>query len=178
MKKPAGIFGFVYPILMIVSIIILFLKKINGDITQREFSLSMVIIAVLLILGGPGVIVPDRNGNALIYKARYQLVRLGDKISWFFQSRSNTRWANKVKQKRQKILAVIAQDGPLTMDAIIGKTNLPKQFVEDEVSQIIWYRWIEEVLSLNKNEIKKYVVTERGERQLANPGSTDHEEID
>lgn len=178
MKKVQDIFGFAYPLILVISIIILFLKYINGEVSQKEFSVSMVVISALLILGGPGVILPDRNGNALIYKVKSQLGRLGDKIQIAWDSSSAIRYGNDVKKKRQRILSTVAQDGPVTMDSIIAKTGLPEQFVKDEVSQIIWYRWIEETLSLNKEGTKQYSVTERGMRQLANPGSTDHEEID
>lgn len=102
---------------------------------------------------------------------------LKTKIRIFFDSWYATRFGKRQKKIRQSILAKIDRSGPVTEEELNKITRFSSEEISMKLSDLIWCRWAEKSISLEKDSVIHYVITDKGKRQLANPGSTDHEPI-
>lgn len=102
---------------------------------------------------------------------------LKDKIRFFLDTWYAIRYGRKQKKIRQAILSAINQHGPVTETELKKITKFPAEEVAMKISDIVWCKWAEPNVTLQKDSVVSYVVTDKGKRQLANPGSTDHEEL-
>lgn len=107
----------------------------------------------------------------------YQVPILKDKIRRLLDSWYAIRFGKRQKKIRQAILLAIDRNGPVTEDTLKEITKFPAEEVSMKLSDLIWCRWAEKSVTLNKESAIHYVITDKGKRQLANPGSTDHEEL-
>lgn len=99
----------------------------------------------------------------------------GDKLRLARDSAYATKFGKREKAKRQKILQAIDDNERITAEALIKVTNLQTEDIETHIADMIWYRWIKALPFPAPDGSKQYVSTDRGKRQLANPGSVDHE---
>lgn len=102
---------------------------------------------------------------------------LKDKIRFFLDTWYAIRYGRKQKKIRQAILSAIDQHGPVTEAELKKITKFPAEEVAMKISDIVWCKWAESNVTLEKDSVASYVITDKGKRQLANPGSTDHEEL-
>lgn len=177
MRKFWDIFGFVYPVVIAIITIILFVAWFNGAVSQSFLNWGVIALAFLLFLGKEGVIKSDRNGNALIYTIQYQFTRLKDKLWIANASREASQYGKKVKKERQQILSEINDNGPVSFEFLNIEKGFPAENLTEQLKTLTFYKWAEESGSPVNSSVTHYVITERGKRQLANPGSTDHEPL-
>lgn len=81
------------------------------------------------------------------------------------------------KKNLRKITAELHNNGEKSFKEIQSKFRFPEKDLQGYLSDLVWRKWAETIPSLDKDTSTIYRITDRGSRDLANPGSTDHEEL-
>lgn len=151
-----------------------FLLLVKGFVSPTVFTLGLGAAWFALFLARDGVIIPDRNGNALIFTVRSKVRDLSDSVRWWHDQRQNTRKGRVYKKRLRQIVASLSAHGDSTVGTLSAHLDASPSEIAEMVRDLLARGWISESLPAERGA-PTYVATERGLRDLANPGSTDHE---
>lgn len=152
-----------------------FYLLVDGHVSPTAFIVGLGAVWLVLFLCKDGIIIPDRTGDALVYRALAWVRDRRDDVRWGHVQSQNIRHGKRYKQDLRRVVAHLDQNGPASVESLAYRLDASTDAVSEWVRDLVARQWVSEGRSIADTAV--YVATKRGLRDLADPGATDHDPL-
>ena len=125
-----------------------FYLLVDGHVSPTAFIVGLGAVWLVLFLCKDGIIIPDRTGDALVYRALAWVRDRRDDVRWGHVQSQNIRHGKRYKQDLRRVVAHLDQNGPASVESLAYRLDASTDAVSEWVRDLVARQWVSEGRSI------------------------------